>query len=106
MSGQISGGHVTLDPDGTIDKMTGSLAQPGNINDLKIGDWVLEIVPGPVPALKQNVEGPFLLVGFIGKDQQIARLETGSTELKVKKGYKRHVNNLARYVAKHHLRGP
>jgi hypothetical protein len=66
----------------------------------------LEITPGPIPALLAGVKGPYLVVDFIGPGQQMALLETGSTGFIEKKRYQRHVQNLARYTAKHHLRAP
>lgn len=73
---------------------------------LSTGDWILEIVPGPVKALCSGVKGPFLVVDFIGPDRQVAVLETGATEFKDKCRFRRHVRNLARYFSKHHLRVP
>ncbi len=73
---------------------------------LVVGDWVLEMVPGPVPALESGVKGPFLLVDLVGPGSQIAVLETGATEFKSARRFQRHVGNLAKFYAKHHLRGP
>jgi hypothetical protein len=73
---------------------------------LAVGDWVLEITPGPITALLSGVKGPYLLVDFVGPGQQMAVLETGTTGFIEKKRYHQHVRNLARYNAKHNLRGP
>jgi hypothetical protein len=73
---------------------------------LAVGDWMLETTPGPIPALLSGVKGPFLLVEFVGPGQQIAVLETGGTGFREKQRFQRHVRNLARYTAKHHLRAP
>jgi hypothetical protein len=71
---------------------------------LQVGDWVLEVLSGPVPALHDQVKGPFVVLGFCGDDQQIAILSTGGTAFKDPVVFKRHVSNMARYYAKHHLR--
>jgi hypothetical protein len=54
--------------------------------------------------LQDQVKGPFVALGFCGDDQQIAILSTGGTAFKNPVVFKRHVSNLARYYAKHHLR--
>ena len=74
--------------------------------NLVIGDWVLELVFGPVPALESRVKGPYLIVDFVGPGQQIAVLETGGTQFKDKRRFHRSIWNLARYTARHHLRAP
>jgi hypothetical protein len=71
---------------------------------LQVGDWVLEVLSGPVPALQDQVKGPFVVLVFCGEDQQIAILSTGGTAFKDPVVFKRHDSNLARYYAKHHLR--
>jgi hypothetical protein len=73
---------------------------------LAIGDWVLELVAGPVPSLQSRVRGPYLIVDFAGPGDQIAVLQTGRTGFKEPVRFKCHVSTLARYVAKHHLLAP
>ena len=73
---------------------------------LAVGDWVLELVSGPVPSLQARVKGPYKIVDFIGPGNQIAVLQTGRTEFKEPVLFRRHVSTLARYVAKHHLLAP
>jgi hypothetical protein len=71
---------------------------------LQVGDWVLEVLSGPVPALHDQVKGPFVVVGFCGDGNAIAILSTGGAAFKNPILFKRHVSNLAKYYAKHHLR--
>jgi hypothetical protein len=73
---------------------------------LCVGDWVLEIVAGPVPSFKSRVLGPFKIVGFTGPGGQTAILQTGKTEFRAAEQYKRHVSTLAKYTARHHLLTP
>lgn len=73
---------------------------------LSVGDWVLELVSGPVPSLGEHVRGPYRLVDFCGPGGQLAVLETGGTEFRPSQRFNRHVKNLARYLARHHLRHP
>lgn len=70
------------------------------------GDWVLELVTGPVSALEAQVKGPVMLLELCGPGQQTAVLQTGGTGFKEQLKFTRHVRNLARYYAKHHLAGP
>lgn len=70
---------------------------------LQVGDWVLEMLSGPVPVLQDQVKGPFLVVGLRGDDQQAAVLSTGDTAFKDPVVFKRHVSNLARYYSKQQL---
>jgi hypothetical protein len=73
---------------------------------LEVGDWVLELVPGPVSALRSHVKGPFLVVELVGRDREIAVLQTGRTQFRDAQRFRRHVSTLARYYAKHHLLAP
>lgn len=73
---------------------------------LRVGDWVLEIVAGPVPSLQSRVKGPFKVVDFVGPGGQIALLETGRTEFKAPVQFRRHISTLAKYTARHHLLAP
>lgn len=73
---------------------------------LRVGDWVLELVAGPVPSLQSRVKGPFKIVDFGGPGGQIAVLQTGRTEFKEARQFRRHVSTLAKYTAKHHLLAP
>jgi hypothetical protein len=73
---------------------------------LAVGDWVLELVSGPVPALESRVKGPYLIVDFVGQNKELAVLQTGSTEFKAPRRFSRHVSTLAKYFAKHHLLAP
>jgi hypothetical protein len=73
---------------------------------LSVGDWVLELVSGPVASLESRVKGPYKIVAFVGPGGQIAVLQTGRTEFKEPVCFRRHVSTLARYFAKHHLRAP
>jgi hypothetical protein len=70
---------------------------------LRVGDWVLEVVSGPVPALHEGVRGPYLIVGFTGAEKEVALLQTGGTAFKAPTVFKRHVGNLSKYYAKHHM---
>lgn len=73
---------------------------------LSVGDWVLELVSGPVAALESRVKGPYLIVDFAGQHNELAVLETGRTEFKAPRRFTRHVSTLAKYFAKHHLLAP
>lgn len=73
---------------------------------LSVGDWVLELVSGPVPSLQSRVKGPYKVVAFEGPGGQIVVLQTGRTEFKEPVQFKRHISTLAKYVAKHHLLAP
>jgi len=73
---------------------------------LSIGDWVLELVSGPVPALEPRVKGPYRIVDFGGQHSELAVLQTGRTEFKEPRRFARHVSTLAKYYAKHHLLPP
>jgi hypothetical protein len=64
---------------------------------LQVGDWVPEVLSGPVPALHDQVKGPFVVLGFCGDEQEIAILSTGGAAFKDPIVFKRHVSNLARY---------
>lgn len=83
-----------------LDNHRGGL--PGQ--QLVMGDWVLEFVSGPVPALQSMVKGPYLVVEFAGQYGQHAVVGTGRTD---PVRFRRHVNNLARYkfYGRHHMHG-
>jgi hypothetical protein len=73
---------------------------------LAAGDWVPEFTPRPIAALRSGVQGPYLVVDFVGPGQQMVVLETGTTGFREKQRYHRHVQNLACYTAKHSLQAP
>jgi hypothetical protein len=83
-----------------------SARQQGQGEPLRVGDWVLEILSGPVPSLHARVLGPFRIVDFTGPGGQIALLQTGRTEFLEPRQFQRHISNLAKYTAKHHLLAP
>jgi hypothetical protein len=47
---------------------------------LSVGDWVSELVLGPVPSLESRVKGPYQIVDIAGPGGQIAVLQTKRTE--------------------------
>jgi hypothetical protein len=83
-----------------------SARQQGQGEPLRVGDWVLEILSGPVPSFHARVLGPFRIVDFMGPGGQIALLQTGRTEFLEPRQFQRHISNLAKYTAKHHLLAP
>lgn len=54
-----------------------------------------------MPVLGEHVKGPFRIIAFSGSNDEIAILETGGTQFKEVKAFRRHVSNLARYFTKH-----
>jgi hypothetical protein len=65
--------------------------------DLKVGDWVLELVETPPSKIHGAVLGPFKVVGISGATVYLA---TGSTEFKAAKTYRRHITSLVKFFRK------
>ena len=59
-----------------------------------------------MPSLHSRVKGPFRIVDFVGPGGQIALLQTGRTAFLEPRQFQRHISNLAKYTAKHHLLAP
>lgn len=65
---------------------------------LKVGDFALEVISGPVASFHDNVKGPFRVLQVCPDGTVL--LSSGSTQFKDAVTFKRHITNLAVYYDK------